>query len=560
METPDNIIFSEAEAMKNATKLFLVVILLSSVTFGATILHYDFEDGTPGVPMNDFPVTQINGTVGTADLSGNGYDMYAWDDYWGPWFSAEGDTPTGTGLSSVHQSHNDGYTLADGIRRWSPSTWTIELSFKLNDPSGWRTLIGRDDWTGIDGDIGPSLQVQSNGIDDAMRVAFVTVSNEHYELFSSLIPEPGKWYHLAVVTDGDRLDMYADQFDGNGFQNIGTLIMEAGIDHSLLATGNWTFGRGWYNDNFVDHIDGNMDNIRFSDEALTTDQLIPATLMATKEQAHAPQPSTGATGVPLDQVLSWTTALDPNDANVPNPAITAHNLWLSIAYDPMNPPDAPNWQDPSVQVIEIPADTNPADGNVDPIASYSPTGLQRDALYYWIVDESLGAVSTEDWENIIEGAMWSFKTVTSAPEVDAGRNILTWLKEGTTTVDLSGTVTDATGDVTATTWSVVSLPPDSAVSIANNSAAATTATLTVTGTYVLELHAVDAALNEEADQMEISVYGDSCEAAKNNPNGYTAPLGDVNNDCKMDFIDLAILAASWLDDASLTEDILYGPN
>jgi len=176
------------------------------------------------------------------------------------------------------------------------------------------------------------------------------------------------------------------------------------------------------------------------------------------------------------------------------------------------------------------------------------------------VDESLGAAGTEDWDNIIEGAMWSFETITSAPEVDAGRSILTWLKEGTTTVDLSGTVTDVTGDVTATTWSVVSSPPDSVVSIANSSAAVTTATLTETGTYVLELHAVDAALNEDADQMEISVYGDSCEAAQNNPNGYTAPLGDVNNDCMMDFIDFAILAAAWLDDASLMEDALYDPN
>jgi len=176
----------EAEAMKNTAKLLVVVVLVSSVTFGATVLHYDFED------MNDFPVTQINGTVGTADLSGNGYHMHAWDDYWGPLFSAEGDTPSGTGLSSVHEGRRDGYTLADGITVWSPSTWTIELSFKLNDIAGWRTLIGRDGWTGIEGDIGPSLQVQSNGIDDAMRVAFATVSGEHYELFSSLIPEPGK--------------------------------------------------------------------------------------------------------------------------------------------------------------------------------------------------------------------------------------------------------------------------------------------------------------------------------------------------------------------------------
>jgi len=226
----------------------------------------------------------------------------------------------------------------------------------------------------------------------------------------------------------------------------------------------------------------------------------------------------------------------------------------------MNPPDGPDWYDPGVLVIEIPADTNPSDGNVDPNASYSPTGLQRDALYYWIVDESLGAAGTEDWDNIIVGAMWSFETVTSAPEVDAGSNILTWLKEGTTTIDLSGTVTDATGDVTFTTWSVVSSPNDATVSFANSSAAQTTATLDKTGVYVLELYAMDAVLHEDSDQMEISVYGDNCEAAKNNPDGYTASPYDFNEDCKVDFLDFAMVAAAWLDDTSLTEDVLYGPN
>ena len=88
--------------MKNTAKLFVVVMLVSSVTFGATILHYDFEDSTAGMPMNDFPVTQENGTVGTADLSGNDYHMHAWDDYWGPLFSSEGGTPSGTGLRSLH--------------------------------------------------------------------------------------------------------------------------------------------------------------------------------------------------------------------------------------------------------------------------------------------------------------------------------------------------------------------------------------------------------------------------------------------------------------------------
>ncbi|MGD8501090.1 MAG: PEP-CTERM sorting domain-containing protein [Phycisphaerales bacterium] len=262
--------------MKDVSTLCVVVILVSGVAaYGATVLHYDFEDGTPNTPMNDYPVTQQNGVVGTVDLSGNGYDMLAWDDYWGPMFSSEGDTPTGAGLSSFHDGHRDGYAPADGIRAWSPSTWTIELSFKYDDPAGWRTLIGRDDWTTIPDSPEAALYIQSNGIDNAIRLNFATVSNERIVTDSTLIPEPGKWYHLAIVADGDQIDMYADQFDGLGFQNIGSLTMAAGVDHSLQPTGTWTFGRGWWNGNFVDHISGNLDNIRFSDVALTTDQFIP---------------------------------------------------------------------------------------------------------------------------------------------------------------------------------------------------------------------------------------------------------------------------------------------
>ena len=59
---------------------------------------------------------------------------------------------------------------------------------------------------------------------------------------------------------------------------------------------------------------------------------------------------------------------------------------------------------------------------------------------------------------------------------------------GLTTVDLNGTVGDINDDVTATTWSAVSSPPDSVVNISNSLAALRTATLTETGTCVLELH------------------------------------------------------------------------
>ena len=278
---------------------------------------------------------------------------------------------------------------------------------------------------------------------------------------------------------------------------------------------------------------------------------------AAPTQAHDPQPEEKGKGVPvINAVLSWTTGVDPADPDRPNPAITGHNLWLSIPYDPANPPAAPDWQDACVQIFQIPADTNPADGTPDATASYS-TILQRDALYYWAVDESLGAADPRDWDNLIQGVQWSFETVTSGPEVDAGSSIVTWLKSGTTTVDLNGTVADQTGDVTATLWSVISSPPGSTVDIANNSVAATTATLAQTGLYVLELHAMDATQQEDSGLMQINVYADSCEAAKNNPNGYTAPPYDFNDDCRVDVIDFALFAAVWLQDESLGGDALY---
>ena len=49
---------------------------------------------------------------------------------------------------------------------------------------------------------------------------------------------------------------------------------------------NWTFGRGWYNGGFVDHIDGRMDNIRFSDVALPNEDLISTVIAMAATPTH----------------------------------------------------------------------------------------------------------------------------------------------------------------------------------------------------------------------------------------------------------------------------------
>ena len=290
---------------------------------------------------------------------------------------------------------------------------------------------------------------------------------------------------------------------------------------------------------------------------------ISAPAGANPTQAHDPQPENGAKDVPVaGTILSWQTGVDPANLDFPNPNIKEHYLWISKPYDPQNPPSGPDWNDPAVQQFTIGADTNPADGSVDPSASKTLGVLQRDSLYYWVVDEGLtgssGPLET-DPAKIIWSTTWFFETVTSGPDADAGSSIVTWLEAGTTTVDLSGTVTDVTGDVTLIRWSVVSSPAGSTVNIANSSVAATTASFTETGRYILELYAKDAVQNEDSDMMEVYVYADSCEAAKNNPSGYVAPMGDLNDDCKVDFEDFAMVAAAWLQDESLTADALYDP-
>ena len=363
-----------------------------------------------------------------------------------------------------------------------------------------------------------------------------------------------QWVHYAgVYTPGASLAVYLDG-DLAGIRTDGIPVSQysANGQPALIGHRPECPNCGWY---------GSLDEVRIYNEALTEQQIEAVMVMTVAGQweAHNPQPGVRATGVPaVGATLSWKAGLDQNNPTVPNQAITKHYLWLSAAYDPMNPPAAPDWGHPDVQILEIGADTTPADGSVDPTASDS-LDLQMDALYFWIVDESLGAASPEDWDNIIAGSVWSFETITSGPVVDAGSSIITWLKEGTATVDLNGTVTDATGDVTAILWSVVESPLGSTVDIANTSVVATTATLDATGHYVLELRAVDAAQHEESDLMEIDVYDNSCQAAQNTSD-YIAPAYDFNSDCKVDFNDFSMFAAAWLQDESLTQDALYDPD
>ena len=163
--------------------------------------------------------------------------------------------------------------------------------------------------------------------------------------------------------------------------------------------------------------------------------------------------------------------------------------------------------------------------------------------YYWAVDTYVG-----DPNDPIFGPIFSFLADNAPPTVDAGADVVTWLEAGTRTGSLDATVTD--DDPYTVQWTVVSEPSAGAAVLQTPTAEDTSITLSALGQYVLKLEAFDGEYTA-SDTVTINVYSDSCQAAQSLPT-YVPLVGDLNGDCKVDDVDLALLQANWLKDNSLT--------
>ncbi|MFC1652949.1 hypothetical protein ACFL3F_04430 [Planctomycetota bacterium] len=161
--------------------------------------------------------------------------------------------------------------------------------------------------------------------------------------------------------------------------------------------------------------------------------------------------------------------------------------------------------------------------------------------YFWAVDTYAPGADDPNY-----GPVFSFYADNIAPVVDAGDDVTTWIDNGSVEVALTGTVIDV--DPTTTLWTVVSEPDDpnnpKAV-IADPAALNTTVTVSALGEYVIQLDANDGEKDADPDQMTINVYADSCLAAQSLP-GFEFSPGDLNQDCIVDDLDLALLDESWL--------------
>jgi hypothetical protein len=237
-----------------------------------------------------------------------------------------------------------------------------------------------------------------------------------------------------------------------------------------------------------------------------------------------PVPADGAKVAPGEVVLSWV----PRDPCVPGEAVPV-DVYLTD----------------DLKLLE--EFTNPAAIQIASKQNITSIAVQTESKkwYYWAVDCYVGSDADP-----IYGPIFTFYVDNLPPRVDAGADIATWLENGSRTGELDATVTDE--EATFVQWAVVSEPNNGNAVFENGNAEDTNVTVSAVGEYVLKLLAYDGEYMG-SDTVTINVYEDSCQAAQSLPD-YVPILGDLNGDCKVDDLDMALLQENWLKDNSLTDE------
>jgi hypothetical protein len=171
--------------------------------------------------------------------------------------------------------------------------------------------------------------------------------------------------------------------------------------------------------------------------------------------------------------------------------------------------------------------------------------LDPDTNYYWALDLYDSSVSAN--YPVYLSPIFTLNTMNMAPVVNAGNDVETWLADGPRVVQLDGIVSDEDGRPGPTTlaWTVIAEPNElNPARIGDPLAANPTVTVIEPGTYTLQLEADDGEYTT-ADTMQIVVYEDACEHAKNQE-GFVLLPGDINEDCIVNELDLTILEEHWL--------------
>lgn len=269
----------------------------------ATVAHWRFETGPAdtnvlktGVPGGQ----QFHPSV--PDSSGNGNALSVWDTGGGAGYVYRANVSSAlipqTGDTNNFSVQNTGggpamFTQTGGfLQTWSPSAFTIEASIRPENGQ-WRTIIGRDSrgaYTGNTDLAGMYFQITPT---NALAFKFIDVAGNFHDAtsadnviqgwnFNGGSPADVPWQHIAATSDGSTLNVYLD--NGSGYNIVKSISIVSSNpalhigagDGGDWDPGNFSVGRGLYAGGHGDRAYGLIDEVRFSDTALSPSQFLNA--------------------------------------------------------------------------------------------------------------------------------------------------------------------------------------------------------------------------------------------------------------------------------------------
>ncbi len=425
--------------------------------------------------------------------------------------------PTSLDSASIDSPDNTHCEITDGITAECETLRVGNSSFTANLDISGGSLTAAGAYVGVDNSTGHGILNISGGLfsTGSLQVGWrgigtVNMTGGTIELNDNLVV-PGLTGTGTVNLNGGTINASELRLTSDsGLLDItrGTLILE-GDDTEIIQT-NIDNGRlTAYEGQGRVNVDYDVTN--------------PGKTTVTATPLLEPNPADGGSLSPGQVELSWTLP----DPLLPGVPVTVDVYFTDDleALTQFTDPDA-------IRIV-----TNQSVSSV-------AVQTQSKTRYYWAVDIYYGPDVLP-----VYGPIFTFFTDNQPPTVQFEKELITtWLTDGIVEVNLDATVTDD-GVGYSVTWTVVSEPNEATTVIGDAAAEDTVVSLNATGQYILQLEADDGEYSG-SNTVTINVFNDGCEAAKSLPDFQLIP-GDINEDCIVNELDLAILEAHWLESNAL---------